>query len=67
MNKIKVICVGGYGINAIRRLQEQHLNTVEYIAIDADEKCLYSSQADIIIKIEKGTFYKEDFEESEGQ
>ncbi len=48
-------------------MREQHLNTVEYIAIDTDEDCLNRLLTDITIKIEKGFLYKDEIEESEGR
>ncbi|MDO8601314.1 MAG: cell division protein FtsZ [bacterium] len=49
--KIKVIGVGGSGLNAITRMKKIGLTGVEFIAINTDEQDLKKSQADFKLRI----------------
>ena len=53
--KIKVIGVGGAGMNAINRMINAHLQHIEFIAVNTDEQDLKKSQAEIKIGIGKKT------------
>jgi cell division protein FtsZ len=51
--KIKVIGVGGGGINAVNRMIEKKLSGVEFVAVDTYETFLSTSQAPCKIKIDE--------------
>jgi cell division protein FtsZ len=48
---IKVVGIGGAGLNAVNRMIEEGLNGVEFIAIDTDEQTVSLSDADIKLEI----------------
>ncbi len=53
--KIKVVGVGGAGMNAINRMIDAQLQRIEFIAVNTDEQDLKKSQAEIKIGIGKKT------------
>jgi cell division protein FtsZ len=48
---IKVIGVGGGGCNAINRMIQEHIQGVQFVAVNADAQALIRSQAPIRIRI----------------
>ena len=48
---IKVVGIGGGGVNAVNRMIEEGLNGVEFIAVDTDEQTVFMSDADIKLEI----------------
>lgn len=50
--KIKVVGIGGSGINAVNYMIEKNFDCAEFITIDTDEKALENSQALCKIKFE---------------
>src|SRR5580704_13363377 len=48
---IKVVGVGGAGVNAVNRMIEEGLNGVEFIAVNTDAQALLMSDADIKLDI----------------
>ncbi len=48
---IKVVGVGGAGVNAVNRMIEAGLNGVEFIAVNTDAQALLMSEADIKLDI----------------
>jgi len=51
LTAIKVVGIGGGGVNAVNRMIEQELKGVQFIAIDTDEQTLLTSDADIKLEI----------------
>ena len=45
--KIKVVGVGGGGVNAVNRMIEEGLKGVEFIAVNTDSQALMFSDADV--------------------
>ncbi|WP_448852381.1 cell division protein FtsZ [Corynebacterium sp. 335C] len=52
---IKVIGVGGGGVNAVNRMVEEGLTGVEFIAINTDAQALLLSEADVKLEIGRDT------------
>ena len=50
---IKVVGVGGGGVNAVNRMIESGLNGVEFIAINTDAQALLMSDADVKLDVGK--------------
>src|SRR5580700_4861085 len=48
---IKVVGVGGAGVNAVNRMIDAGLNGVEFIAVNTDAQALLMSEADIKLDI----------------
>src|SRR4029077_166859 len=48
---IKVVGIGGGGVNAVNRMIEQGLKGVEFIAINTDAQALLMSDADIKLDV----------------
>lgn len=48
---IKVVGIGGAGVNAVNRMIEERLNGVEFIAVDTDEQTVSMSDANIKLEI----------------
>src|SRR5229473_2287063 len=48
---IKVVGVGGGGVNAVNRMIEQGLKGVEFIAINTDAQALLMSDADVKLDV----------------
>ena len=48
---IKVVGVGGGGVNAVNRMMEEGLKSVEFIAVNTDSQALLLSDADIKLDI----------------
>ncbi|MGH9293394.1 MAG: cell division protein FtsZ, partial [Acidimicrobiales bacterium] len=48
---IKVVGVGGGGVNAVNRMIESGLGGVEFIAVNTDAQALLSSESDIKLDI----------------
>jgi hypothetical protein len=48
---IKVVGVGGGGVNAVNRMIEEGLRGVEFIAVDTDEQTVTTSAADVKLEI----------------
>ena len=48
---IKVVGVGGGGVNAVNRMIEEGLKGVEFIAINTDSQALLFSEADVKLDI----------------
>src|SRR6478672_10686573 len=48
---IKVIGIGGGGVNAVNRMIEQGLKGVEFIAINTDAQALLMSDADVKLDV----------------
>ena len=48
---IKVVGVGGGGVNAVNRMIEEGLRGVEFIAINTDLQALMLSEADVTLEI----------------
>ena len=48
---IKVVGIGGGGVNAVNRMIEQGLKGVEFIAINTDAQALLMSDADVKLDI----------------
>ncbi len=48
---IKVVGIGGGGVNAINRMIEQGLKGVEFVAINTDAQALLMSDADVKLDI----------------
>lgn len=51
--RMKVVGVGGGGGNAVNRMIEEHLESVEFISINTDSQALLSSKSDVKIQIGK--------------
>src|SRR5687768_16322838 len=51
--RMKVVGVGGGGGNAVNRMMEEHLDGVEFIAVNTDSQALLTSKSDIKIQIGK--------------
>ena len=52
---IKVVGIGGGGVNAVNRLMEQGLRGVEFIAMNTDAQALLMSEADVKLDIGRET------------
>jgi cell division protein FtsZ len=52
---IKVVGIGGGGVNAINRMIEVGLKGVEFIAINTDSQHLMMSEADVKLDIGRAT------------
>ncbi len=52
---IKVVGVGGGGVNAVNRMIEAGLRGVEFIAVNTDAQALLMSDADVKLEIGRGT------------
>src|SRR5579884_2379798 len=48
---IKVVGIGGGGVNAVNRMIEQGLKGVEFIAINTDAQALLMSDADVKLDV----------------
>ena len=48
---LKVVGVGGGGVNAVNRMIEEGLNGVEFIAVNTDSQALMFSDADVKLDI----------------
>src|ERR1700712_3692237 len=48
---IKVVGIGGGGVNAVNRMIEQGLKGVEFIAINTDAQALLMSDADVKLEV----------------
>ncbi|MDF0532466.1 hypothetical protein P0W76_21265, partial [Tsukamurella sp. 8J] len=48
---IKVVGIGGGGVNAVNRMIEQGLKGVEFIAINTDAQALIMSDADVKLDV----------------
>ena len=48
--QIKVVGVGGGGVNAVNRMIERNLRGVEFIAINTDIQALMTSDAELKLK-----------------
>ena len=48
---IKVVCIGGGGVNAVNRMIEAGLKGVEFVAINTDAQALLMSDADVKLDI----------------
>jgi cell division protein FtsZ len=51
--RMKVVGVGGGGGNAVNRMIEEHLESVEFISINTDSQALLASKSDVKIQIGK--------------
>jgi cell division protein FtsZ len=51
--RMKVVGVGGGGGNAVNRMIDEHLESVEFISVNTDAQALLSSKSDIKIQIGK--------------
>src|SRR6186713_3755511 len=51
--RMKVVGVGGGGGNAVNRMIDEHLESVEFISINTDSQALLSSKSDVKIQIGK--------------
>jgi cell division protein FtsZ len=51
--RMKVVGVGGGGGNAVNRMIDEHLESVEFISINTDAQALLSSKSDVKIQIGK--------------
>src|SRR2546428_12876128 len=51
---IKVVGVGGGGVNAVNRMIEAGLKGVEFIAMNTDAQALLMSEADVKLDIGRG-------------
>ncbi|MCZ6760555.1 MAG: cell division protein FtsZ [Gemmatimonadetes bacterium] len=51
--RMKVVGVGGGGGNAVNRMVEEHLMSVEFISVNTDVQALGSNKADIKVQIGK--------------
>src|SRR6186713_3623674 len=51
--RMKVVGVGGGGRNAVNRMIDEHLESVEFISINTDSQALLSSKSDVKIQIGK--------------
>lgn len=49
---IKVVGIGGGGVNAVNRMIEQGLKGVEFIAINTDAQALLMSDADVKLDVD---------------
>ncbi len=48
---IKVVGIGGGGVNAVNRMIEQGLKGVEFIAVNTDAQALLMSDADVKLDV----------------
>jgi cell division protein FtsZ len=51
--RMKVVGVGGGGGNAVNRMIDEHLESVEFISINTDSQALLASKSDVKIQIGK--------------
>ena len=51
---IKVVGIGGGGVNAVNRMIEEGLKGVEFIAINIDAQALLMSDADVKLDVGRG-------------
>ena len=51
--RMKVVGIGGGGGNAVNRMIEEHLESVEFISINTDSQALLASKSDVKIQIGK--------------
>ena len=51
--RMKVVGLGGGGGNAVNRMIEEHLESVEFISINTDAQALLASKSDVKIQIGK--------------
>ncbi len=51
--RMKVVGIGGGGGNAVNRMIEEHLESVEFISINTDAQALLASKSDVKIQIGK--------------
>ena len=51
--RMKVVGVGGGGGNAVNRMIDEHLDSVEFISINTDSQALLASKSDVKIQIGK--------------
>ena len=51
--RMKVVGVGGGGGNAVNRMIDEHLDSVEFISINTDAQALMASKSDVKIQIGK--------------
>ena len=51
--RIKVVGIGGAGVNALTRMIEARIHGVEFIAVNTDAQALHTSAASIKIHIGK--------------
>jgi len=56
---IKVVGIGGGGVNAINRMIEVGLKGVEFIAINTDAQALLMSDADVKLDVRRSRGRKE--------